>query len=173
MRANCKRNSYLAEDEKHDLFHTCRPAAEISGPADGVFDYIVCHGVYSWIPQFVRDALMRVVAERLSPEGIAVISFNVLPGWRMFQVVRDSMILHAGHIESHEQRSAQTRLLFEQMAKHAAADSSYGGIWKREAKRMSDLPDFYLAHELFEENNTPLSFQDFMRAASRGRCSQI
>ena len=137
------------------------------GPEDGLFDYIVCHGVYSWIPQFVRDELMRVVSERLSPEGIAVISFNVLPGWRMFQVVRDSMILHAGHVESHEQRTAYTRMLFEQMAKHGNADTTYGGIWRREAKRMSDLPDFYIAHELFEENNTPLSFRDFMKAASQ------
>ncbi len=137
------------------------------GPADGVFDYIVCHGVYSWIPQAVREALMRVVGERLSPEGIAVISFNVLPGWRLFQVVRDSMILHAGEIDSHEQRSAQTRRLFDLMEKHGAPDSTYGGVWRREARRMADLPNFYLAHELFEENNTPCTFRDFMKEAGR------
>lgn len=137
------------------------------GPQDGFFDYIICHGVYSWIPQGVRETLMRVVAERLAPDGIAAISFNVLPGWRMFQVVRDSMILHAGASATHEERSARARRLFAAMEQEGAKDTSYGNIWRVEARRMSDLPDFYLAHELFEDNNSPCSFDEFMGEAGR------
>jgi SAM-dependent methyltransferase len=135
------------------------------GPQDGLFDYIICHGVYSWIPQEVREALMRVVKERLAPDGVAVISFNVLPGWRLFQVVRDSVILHAGGATSHAERSAQARRLFTLMEKHGSTETTYGGVWRKEAPRMARLPDFYLAHELFEDNNTPCTFLDFMRNA--------
>src|SRR5262245_19896617 len=51
------------------------------GADEGPFDYVICHGVYSWVPQSVREAILRVCAERLSDNGIAIVSYNVLPGW--------------------------------------------------------------------------------------------
>src|SRR5579871_3023876 len=59
---------------------------EAIGVDDGDFDFIVCHGVYSWIPAPLREVLLRTIAERLRPEGVASVSFNVLPGWRLFQI---------------------------------------------------------------------------------------
>jgi cyclopropane fatty-acyl-phospholipid synthase-like methyltransferase len=35
----------------------------------GQFDYIVCHGVYSWVPPEVQDAILRVCSENLAPNG--------------------------------------------------------------------------------------------------------
>jgi len=49
---------------------------------DGVFDYIIAHGVFSWVPDEVKLALMNFMGKRLSPKGIAVMSFNVVAGWR-------------------------------------------------------------------------------------------
>ena len=63
---------------------------EALGQADGAFDFIICHGVYSWIPEPLRESLLRVIRERLAPHGVAMVSFNVLPGWRLFQIARDS-----------------------------------------------------------------------------------
>ena len=65
------------------------------GAEDGAFDYIICHGLLSWVAEPLREALLRVVAERLAPNGVAMVSFNVLPGWRLLQVARDSLMLHA------------------------------------------------------------------------------
>src|SRR3569623_819838 len=59
----------------------------------GSFDYIISHGVYSWVPPAVQDAIFRIVGARLSPVGIACISYNVLPGWRMLQPLRDAFML--------------------------------------------------------------------------------
>lgn len=33
------------------------------------FDYIICHGVYSWVPEFVREAILRVISEGLALMG--------------------------------------------------------------------------------------------------------
>jgi cyclopropane fatty-acyl-phospholipid synthase-like methyltransferase len=52
---------------------------------DGGFDYIICHGVYSWVPEQVRDAILRIARENLAPNGVAFISYNVQPGWRLRQ----------------------------------------------------------------------------------------
>ncbi len=136
------------------------------GPADGQFDYVICHGVYSWIPPDIREALMRACKERLAPAGIAVISYNVLPGWRLFQVVRDCVLLHTDRHNDHATRMAETRRLFQLMTECTAEGTAYGSLWRQEAQRMVHNTDAYLTHELFEENNAPCTFKDFMAAAS-------
>ena len=118
------------------------------------------------MPDAIREAIMRTCSERLSPDGVAVISFNVLPGWRMFQIVRDSLILHAGDEKDYKTRSARTRQMFELMAKIAPEKGSYGAIWRYEARAMADRPDFYLAHEIFEEDNAPCTFRSFAETAA-------
>ena len=65
--------------------------ADIGG-AFGDFDTIVAHGVYAWTPDPVRTALMRVIVERLTPDGLAFVSFNALPGARFRQAVRDMLL---------------------------------------------------------------------------------
>jgi len=139
------------------------------GPDDGQFDYILCHGVYSWIPAALRDDLLRVCKARLSPDGVAMISYNVLPGWRLFQIARDCLQLHAGGLATHEARSAQARRLFELLAAASNDKHSYGRFWRDEARHMAAGDDAYLAHEIFEETNAPCTFRDFAaRAGERG-----
>jgi SAM-dependent methyltransferase len=57
------------------------------------FDYIVTHGVYSWSPPEVRARIMDLSSQLLGPRGIAYISYNSYPGWRMRGMLRD-MLLH-------------------------------------------------------------------------------
>jgi SAM-dependent methyltransferase len=42
----------------------------------GEFDYIIANGLYSWTPPDVRAALLQLIDERLSPLGIALVSFH-------------------------------------------------------------------------------------------------
>ncbi|MES2658897.1 MAG: methyltransferase domain-containing protein [Verrucomicrobiota bacterium] len=44
------------------------------------YDFIIAHGVYSWVPDDVRQALLDFCKARLSETGVAVISYNTLPG---------------------------------------------------------------------------------------------
>ena len=45
------------------------------------YDYVIAHGLCSWIANDARRALFRTIARVLAPRGIAYVSFNVLPGW--------------------------------------------------------------------------------------------
>ncbi|MCL1908106.1 MAG: class I SAM-dependent methyltransferase, partial [Holophagaceae bacterium] len=74
------------------------------GPDFGEFDYIIAHGVYSWIPPKVRQSLLRLCSERLSNEGIAYVSYNVLPGWRIKQATRDILMAIGTHEIQGKQR---------------------------------------------------------------------
>ena len=59
------------------------------------FDYIIAHGVFSWVPDFVKEAILKVVRENLSANGVAFISYNVYPGWKVKDIIRDIMLLAA------------------------------------------------------------------------------
>ena len=136
------------------------------GASDGVFDFIVCHGVYSWIPEALRESLLSVIAERLAPDGLACVSFNVLPGWRLFQIARDSLLAHA-RLQEGGPRAQQARELLERLSAESNSRYTYGQFWRDEASRIVGGGDAYIAHEMFEDHNEPLTFIDFCAALDR------
>jgi methyltransferase-like protein/trans-aconitate methyltransferase len=150
----------------------CRSVTDLRED-DGLFDYLICHGVYSWVPVLIRDAVLRACREHLSPEGVAVVSYNVLPGWRMFQVVRDCMMLHAGSETDLMKRSSLVHEIFDTFQTLTPDTLAYGQIWRNEAQRMAAHPDAYLAHELFEENNSPCTFAEFSASAKKHRLAYL
>lgn len=57
-------------------------------PGDGVqYDFIIAHGFYSWVPAGVRQALLDFCRRRLSPQGVALVSYNTLPGWSLRKTI--------------------------------------------------------------------------------------
>src|SRR5215207_6653590 len=72
--------------------------------AFGGFDYIIAHGVYSWVPEDVRDYVLHICKQNLSPNGIAYVSYNTYPGWHSLMVVRDLMLWHNRNSQTAEQR---------------------------------------------------------------------
>jgi len=135
--------------------------------ADGPFDYIVCHGVYSWVSEELSEKLLQACRETLAPDGIAAVSYNVLPGWRMCQMLRDAALFHTAGADSHQTRMAATRQLFEQVAEHADQNRAYGRTWREIAGQLLQLPDAYHAHDMFENLNRPVTFTQFAHAAAR------
>ena len=57
----------------------------------GKFDYIICHGVFSWVPEIVQEKILKVVKEGLVENGSAVISYNTYPGWKKLDILKDMM----------------------------------------------------------------------------------
>jgi SAM-dependent methyltransferase len=60
----------------------------------GSFDYIICHGTYSWVPSEVQDKILAVCARNLAPGGVAYVSYNTYPGWHLRGLVRDLLCYH-------------------------------------------------------------------------------
>ncbi len=143
----------------------CRSLTEL-GEADGLFDVIIAHGVYSWVPDAVREALLEVTRQRLSPDGIAAITYNVNPGWRLYQALRDCALLYAGRGPDMARSVARTREFFSIMHARASEHTVYGRVWREQAERVAALPDSHIAHDLLEEYNTPSTFAEFTAAAA-------
>ena len=45
----------------------------------GTFDYIIVHGIWSWVPDMVKDKILDICSENLSSRGIAYVSYNTNP----------------------------------------------------------------------------------------------
>ena len=136
------------------------------GTADGKFDYIIAHGVYSWVSDAVKEKILEICRENLSDQGVAYISYNVLPGWRFNRSMRDMILYRTRKIEDPKQRVAAVLDLFGTMlAGVADGDTAHDAQFKSFGKTLKSIPDVssYLLHEYMEVDNTPLYFHQFTR----------
>lgn len=136
-------------------------------PELGEFDYIIAHGVFSWVPREVQEALFRVCRENLAPQGIAYISYNTFPGWRLRGVVRDVMLYHTRQFDEPKMRIAQARAMLEFMAQSVGPGGPYGTILHGELKALRQQPDYFVYHEHLENANDPIYFHEFAERLSR------
>ena len=130
----------------------------------GEFDYIVSHGVYSWVPVPVQNKMLEICQRLLAPNGVAYISYNTYPGWHIRGVVRDMMFYRGVQFADPQTSLAQAKSLVEFVAQSSkGADTPYQRLLQSELKHIGQMEDYYLQHEHLEENNLPLYFHEFAR----------
>jgi SAM-dependent methyltransferase len=135
----------------------------------GQFDYIVCHGVYSWVPAEVQDAILRICSENLAPNGVAYVSYNVYPGWKAREIVRDAMILRGGPRDTPEEKLSYARGMLDFLEQSARADSVLKKTLEEAMPIVRNANSSYLLHEFLEPCNAPCYFKEFVaRAQTRG-----
>ncbi|MEN9866140.1 MAG: hypothetical protein RL748_1730 [Pseudomonadota bacterium] len=134
--------------------------------AFGHFDYIICHGVFSWVPAEVRDKIMAIAKNNLSQNGIAFISYNTLPGWNNMATVRELMQFHAAGFASIGDKVEQAKLCLN-FVRDALADydDPYSRFMQQEAANLQSKPESYLLHEYLHGENKPFYFHEFMQQA--------
>lgn len=126
-------------------------------PADlGAFDYIVAHGVYSWIPPAVQQALLEVCRRHLSAQGLAYLSFNVAAGWQKLLPLRAALIERTDPNAAAPERLRQARGVLDTLA----AEWVDPALKKEIAYLKTALPS-YLFHEYLADCNAPMRFADF------------
>ena len=137
------------------------------GVADlGQFDYIIAHGLYSWVAAPVRQKILELCARQLAPHGIAYISFNTLPGWRTRSMVRDMLLHHTrGTTAPRAQLMLAYQFIEQYRAAFAASTTPEGAFIAEELDYLRQAPPSYLYHEYLEETNEPLLFADFIAQA--------
>lgn len=112
----------------------------------GTFDYVICHGVLSWVAPDVQAALWRLVTATLDPSGVALVSFNCTPGWAVRDQIRHAILEHTrdAPVEEHLER---TRELLSVFARSPAAFTPYAALLAEESRRLLMSPPGYIAHE--------------------------
>jgi SAM-dependent methyltransferase len=122
----------------------------------GQFDTIIAHGVFSWVPPAVQQALLEVCRRHLSPRGIAYISFNVAAGWEKLQPLRAALIERTSADLPAPQRYRQALRVLDELE----AEWRDPFLLKEIAYLKTAAPS-YLFHEYLAEFNAPMPFAEF------------
>lgn len=130
----------------------------------GPFDYVVAHGVLSWVGPEVRDALVTFAAARTRPGALLFVSYNALPAWSSVMPLRQ-LLLGAGGTTSLE-RAERGLALAKRLA---GADYL---VNNPPARAMLDLMERgglrYIVHEYLHAHWAPLYFADVARSMLAG-----
>ncbi|SFU92519.1 Methyltransferase domain-containing protein [Polaromonas sp. YR568] len=131
----------------------------------GSFDYILCHGVYSWVPDSVQKAIMRICRTHLTPAGIAYISFNTYPGWKAREIVRDAMLFRAETRTTPADKMAYARGMTDFLVQMSPEGSLLRKALDEVLPTIEAAGPTYLMHEFLEHCNQPMYFRDFVASA--------
>jgi SAM-dependent methyltransferase len=140
-----------------------RAAFEEMAIADRSFDYVVCHGVLSWIPASARGSLFARIAAALTPRGVAYVSFNVLPGWYERLAARDWLRFGAAALGVTDEGAAGSlRWLGAQVSPELG---DYRERLGAVARRLAETGPAYARHEYLAEDHHPLEIRAFLHEA--------
>lgn len=137
-------------------------------PADaGEFDYIVAHGLFSWVPAPVRERILGIVERHLAPQGIAYISYNAYPGCHIRQMWRDIMLFHTAQFDEPQDKIDQARSIMHLVAHGTSRDDAAHRLAREEVARRRGLSDSSVFHDDLAPVWQPFHFHEFIAQAER------
>lgn len=120
------------------------------------FDFVVLHGVWSWVSVAAQHALVEFMRRKLKPGGVVFLSYNVLPGWNEEKPLRDLLWLHTEHGSAPDARTSAkiaNALEFAQsLRRHGCAFFTENARASRALDDMLKQEPGSLAHEYFNRS---------------------
>lgn len=147
-------------------------------PEFGKFDYIIVHGIYSWVPDEVKSKILDVCRDNLSENGIAYISYNTYPGWKSREVVRDIMLFTNKHtadlpLAERTRRGKAVVKLFSDAIKTIEPEKESNKLRVESFDFILDQDEHYVAHEYLEYYNHPLYLNEFVDSVHQHNLAYI
>lgn len=133
----------------------------------GKFDYIIVHGVFSWVPDIVKEKIVKICNENLTEEGIAYISYNTYPGWKEPDKVREMMIYANKYFpdfslgDKTQRGKAFISIVADQMKSYTDIAEKKGDFIKQ-IEEILKMQDYYVGHEYLEVFNNPMYLHEFV-----------
>jgi SAM-dependent methyltransferase len=143
----------------------CCDVTALDREALGRFDYIIAHGLYSWVPEQARKSILETCAGMLTAQGIAYISYNAYPGNHFRELARGLMRYHAANFGDAQEKVRQARGVLKFVADSPAEPTTYQAILRTELDRVMKYPDEVFFHDDLSEVNQPFYFHEFVRDA--------
>ncbi|MBI4850114.1 MAG: methyltransferase regulatory domain-containing protein [Nitrospirae bacterium] len=132
----------------------------------GQFDYIIAHGLFSWVPPEVQEKIMAICKDHLSPNGVAYVSYNTHPGYHLQGMVRGMMRFHAAQYDEPKEQISQA-LSFVKFLSESLPETNYSIFLRDTVKELSERCDESIYHDELAEVNLPLYFYQFMELAEK------
>lgn len=133
----------------------------------GRFDFIIAHGLYSWVPQPVRERILAICRKMLNPHGVAYISYNAYPGSHLRDLIRGMMLFHTTCFDEPTEKVGQARGLLNFLAESKPSPDYYVAAIRAQFERTIRHTDEGFFHDDLNEFNQPFYFHGFMSDAER------
>ena len=127
----------------------------------GIFDYIVAHGLFSWVPEKVRSQILNIYRSSLSPQGVGYISYNVYPGCHIREMVWDLMRFHTAGLGPWEEKVAAAIEATDAVSRSSEENSIYRRIFRDEYEDIVRRPRENIYHDDLTQVNQPFYFHQF------------
>lgn len=133
----------------------------------GRFDYIIAHGLYSWVPAEIRDRILQICRSTLAPQGVLYISYNTYPGCHLRNIARELMLFHTRDVTKTSERIAQGRALMSWLADSRPVTNAYQALLKDLSVHLNEKNEAAIYHDDLAALNTPVYFHQFVDHAAR------
>jgi SAM-dependent methyltransferase len=132
------------------------------------FDIVSLHGVWSWISQSDRDAIVGFLAGAVKPGGLVSLSYNCMPGWTSLLPFQRMLLEHSRLTKSRSDQRVVNSLEFieklEKLGCQTVGNKEFFARFQSKNKIRNEHDHaVYLAHEYLNENWEPLYHIDTAR----------
>ncbi|HEY0712252.1 MAG TPA: class I SAM-dependent methyltransferase [Polyangia bacterium] len=127
-------------------------AAEV---VSGDFDFVIAHGIFSWVPPAAREALLALAAARLRPGGLVYLDHNTRPGWNVRGMVRDYLMAQTSGTVGLRRRAELAQQVAASLAAslEGAPPHAYTELMINEFRFVGEGDVSYVAHEYLSPHN--------------------
>lgn len=141
-----------------------RNVADMTTEDFGRFDYIVAHGLYSWVPAFVREKILAACREMLAENGVGYISYNAYPGAHYREMTDRMMRFHTRRVAEPLEKVGRAMSFLAFLREHATGGALYQNILEHELKFHFGRETADIFHDDLGEFNQPFYFHEFAAA---------
>jgi SAM-dependent methyltransferase len=82
-------------------------------PGDSRYDIIIAYGLFSWVSDPVKERLLQVCQQCLTPRGVACISYMTYPGCKQLDAFRDLLCLRTETLNNPTERVTEAHRLLD------------------------------------------------------------
>ncbi|MDR2337583.1 MAG: methyltransferase domain-containing protein [Deltaproteobacteria bacterium] len=152
---NLKNIKFIAQDLNQTEQHLWQSQTQKD------FDYILVHGVFSWVPTATQDSILQICSSQLASNGVCYISYNVLPGFEVRNFLRHELQNKFSNLSVPTQTNLQEirdfLLNYNFKNKHLPFQAARLNF---EINHILQQSDGYIFYELLAEHNQAFYFQE-------------
>lgn len=140
---------------------------EWSPPAQA-FDYVIAYGLFSWVPDAVKERVLQLTRACLAPQGIACLSYMTYPGCKLPETLRDLLRLRTEHLGALSEKitAAEAVLGFLDGAYGTMPEQPHAVSLRAEVRRIRAKEPRFLWHDDLGVQRDPCYLLQFTQWAA-------
>lgn len=127
------------------------------------FDYIICHGTYSWVSKEIRLKILDIISHTLKTNGVSYISYNCLPGWFERSKIQQELIQKL----ENKKKSDKEKIELAKNIMQEMLSSAESKDLKTELEYCNKQSDPFILNELLNKDSIAFHFLQFKKEVNK------